>query len=297
MSVPFITGELGIFPPLQELIGRPDVSGGGRWSGLVENDSRMGKEFRQSWSSLVSRGVELCSYLDIPLEGPLASALTDAGNGSSDGSTRALVVKGLESFTVQAIKKVIDEQADRNSRPRRFFLNRDKISQAWLSALPGPLTHIPSAEFTQAMAWLFMLPSPACSPFVGSMVCGKPLDMYGEVLMCATLPFDSWRVRHDKVKSEIRAIGVDAGVIVDAEPYGLFSPFIPSAATSEGGHLHHTRERQGLVPDLLVCFPHDHGPHQNNLAEIKILGAGLTWYRGTRKSVDVRADRLAKEYF
>ena len=89
------------------------------------------------------------------------------------------------------------------------------------------------------MAWYFMLPSPACAPFVGSLVCGKPLDPYGEVLMCATLPFDSWRVRHDKIKSEIRSIGYDSGVNIDAEPYGLFSAHIPAAAVAENGHLHH----------------------------------------------------------
>ena len=153
-----------------------------------------------------------------------------------------------------SVQKKIAELPDKNSRPARFFHNRDKVSQAWLSALPGPLTHIPSPEFTQAMAWFFMLPSPACSPFIGSPVRGKALDPYGEVLMCARLPFDSWRVRHDKVKGEIRAIGAEARVTVNPETFGLFSPYIPAAALAEDGHLHHLRERQGLVPDLLLEF-------------------------------------------
>ena len=141
-----------------------------------------------------------------------------------------------------------------------------------------------------------MLPSPACSLHVGSLVCGKSLDPHGEILMCATLPCDSWRVRHDKLKSEIRAIGHEAGVSVDPEPFGLFSPFVPAAALEVNGHLQHLRERQGLIPDLLVNFPHDHSPSSSFLCELKSLSAGKTWYHGHRKSVDVRASKLEKEY-
>ena len=207
-----------------------------------------------------------------------------------------MIVKHLESLHLLSLQQAIELLPNKNSRPARFFNQHDKVSQAWLSALPGPFTHIPDPEFTQAMAWFFMCPSPACSPYVGSLVCGKPLDAYGEVLMCAPLPFDSWRVRHDKIKSEIRAIGVDSGVIVEPEPFGVFSPFIPAAALAEDGQLHRLRERQGLVPDLLITYPKDHGPNSISLGEIKLISAGLTHYRGSRKSVDVRADKLPKEY-
>ena len=91
-------------------------------------------------------------------------------------------------------------------------------------------------------------------------------------------------------------MGHEAGVNVDPEPYGLFSAHIPAAALQEGGHLHFNRERQGLVPDLLVNFPNNHGPGSTFLAEIKSLSAGKTWYRSSRKTVDVRASKLSKEY-
>ena len=145
------------------------------------------------------------------------------------------------------------------------------------------------------MAWLFMLPSPARGPFIGSNVCGKPLDAYSEVLMCATLPFDSWRVRHDKIKSEIRSIGYEAGVNVDPEPYGLFSQHIPAAALANTGPLHHQRERQGLVPDLLISYINT-GDNREFLGEIKLISAGISWYQSGRKAVDIRAQRLPKEY-
>ena len=103
-------------------------------------------------------------------------------------------------------------------------------------------------------------PRPCPGSFVGSPVCRKPLDPHREVLMCAKLPFDSWRVSHDKIKSEIRAIGYDAGVnVVDPEPYGLFSAHIPAAAAADNGLLQHLRESQGLMLDLLIKFPNSVG--------------------------------------
>ena len=80
------------------------------------------------------------------------------------------------------------------------------------------------------------------------------------------------------------------------EPYGLFSPFIPAAALSSQGHLYHLRERQGLVPDLLLTFPNNHGPQSTSIAELKLVSAGKTWYHGNKKAVDVRANKLPKEY-
>ena len=50
------------------------------------------------------------------------------------------------------------------------------------------------------------------------------------------------------------------------------------------------------MPDLLISLPHEHGPSSSNLAEIKCTGAGLTHYRSSWKSADVRADKLLNEY-
>ena len=82
---------------------------------------------------------------------------------------------------------------------------------------------------------------------------------------------------------------------INSEPYGLFSLHIPDTALAENGHLHHLRERQGLVPDLLINFPNSVG-NMEFLGEIKLLSAGKTWYHSKRKSVDIRAERLPKEY-
>ena len=89
----------------------------------------------------------------------------------------------------------------------------------------------------------------------------------------------------------------DCGVIVDAEPYAIFSSLIPASATAVGGDLQYARDRSGLCPDLKITFANEHGPASDQLAELKGLSAGLTWYQAmNRKTVDTRANGLQKEY-
>ena len=93
--------------------------------------------------------------------------------------------------------------------------------------------------------------------------------------MCANLPFDSWRLRHNTIQATLESIINESGVIANAEAYGLFSHLIPSAATSVGGDLQSTKDRQGLIPDFHITFPAEHGEASNNLAELKCISAGI----------------------
>ena len=228
-------------------LGRADC-----WSFLVANGSRTGCDLRVAWNTLHQDVDECCHFLDVTPTGPLTTLVEGAGNNSVDGSTRSEVVKCLESLHVEALHKALQTHHDKKYRPVPMFPNRDKLSQAWLSALQGPLTQIPSPEFTQAMAWHLLVQSPACQPHIGTMIKGKPMDPFGELLMCTTLPFDYWLIRQDKVKMEIQSLGLEYGLLVDTEPFGLFSHLIPSSAYVENGHLHHYCVHQGLVPDFLV---------------------------------------------
>ena len=62
-----------------------------------------------------------------------------------------LVNKGLEEHPRQ----------DRTNTPVWARLQRDKLSPAWLQALPGQETSLTSAKFSEAAAAAFCLPSPA----------------------------------------------------------------------------------------------------------------------------------------
>ena len=50
------------------------------------------------------------------------------------------------------------------------------------------------------------------------------------------------------------------------------------------------------MPDFLLTLSSKHGPSSANLAELKLLSAGATWYHDKDKTVDKRANRLPREY-
>jgi hypothetical protein len=137
--------------------------------------------------------------------------------------------------------------------------------------------------------------------------------------MCAKLPFDSWRHRHDDVKVAFVERAHHAKVEVDSEIFGLFRDLVPAGELEQGGELETFRARNGKVPDLSYKLPIDPpppatadrapAPHPRPqgghgglptrlLAELKVIGAGPSRYpRGSReKAVDRRARGLGAEY-
>ena len=94
-------------------------------------------------------------------------------------STRTKVTQLLESLHYKSVLKGLEEHHNQLAKPVKRFHQRDKVSQTWLSSLCSPLSAIQTPEFVEAMALLFAVPSPACSPFIGKMVAGKPLDKHG----------------------------------------------------------------------------------------------------------------------
>ena len=70
----------------------------------------------------------------------------------------------------------------------------------------------------------------------------------------------------------------------------------PSALTTTLLILHQAQARQGLVPDLLITFPAEHGPASIQLAELKCLNAGKSWYNSKEKAVDKKAKQIPKLY-
>ena len=57
----------------------------------------------------------------------------------------------------------------------------DKLSSSWLQCLPGP-DGLSSEAFSEAMALLLCMPSPACKDRIGAGVGKKTVDIFGEIL-------------------------------------------------------------------------------------------------------------------
>ena len=173
------------------------------------------------------------------------------GEGRVDGSVRALVTRQRETLRAAVLDRALERHPDRTVRPVWVFPQFDKLSQAWILALPSASTFLASPVFQETMAWHLCLPRPACRDLVGTPACreGAVVDTFAEQVMCAKLPFDTFRVRHDTIKVAIVERANHARVRVEAEVFGLFRDIIPAEAMGKGEELGTVRQRSGCVPD------------------------------------------------
>ena len=100
--------------------------------------------------------------------------------GCVTGATRKLVVEQLEKMWGKVLRSSLDQHADRRVRPVMSWSQRDKLSSAWLLALPAGDTCLSSPVFAEAAAALLCLPSPACADRIGCEVGKRRVDKYGD---------------------------------------------------------------------------------------------------------------------
>ena len=300
MSLPHFVGEDGICSQLGEVVGR--VEGALRWETLLNSDSRTAEEFIRAWGRLRLEANECCNYLGKELTGELSVSVERAGGDKTDGSTRRAAVQQREGLRHEVLTLALKRHGDREARPVTVFQNFDKISGAWLLALPGPDNGLSSPVFSEAMAAHLCLPSPAVAAgqWVGKTTVrgGAVIDKFGDAIMCCKhLPGDTWRARHDTGKLAIVSECIDAKVIHDCEVYGMFADLIPAHASAQGEDLQWGRARQGLIPDFRLRLPSP-GGLTDHLAELKFVGAGVSWFpRGVAgKGTDRRANGLPNLY-
>ena len=77
--------------------------------------------------------------------------------------------------------------------------------------------------------------------------CSALVDAFGDVVMCTSLCYDTWRTRHNDVQRALVAKAHEARVEVDAEVLGLFRDTIPDQALEAGGQLETPRQRNGCI--------------------------------------------------
>ena len=250
MTVPFLTGEDGICPVLEDMMGT--AGGCNRWETFLDSNCQTAREFSRAWGSLRLEAANCLNYLGKELEGPLESTVVEVGGNSVDGSTRRAVTQQREQLRHEVITLALQQHPDREARPVTVFPNFDKLSGAWLLALPTPTTGLMGRTFSEAMAAHLCLPSPAVREWVGRPVgrSGKGVDVFGDTIMnCHDLPGDTWHDCHDTGKLALMNEFLLSKVPAECEVYGLFADKIPVTATAQGEELQWGLARQGLVPD------------------------------------------------
>ena len=89
-------------------------------------------------------GIEVEQVFTVPLVG--------IGEGSITGKTRGEIVTAREKTRAQLLSKALSMFQPRKARPVIAWKQRDKISSAWLLALPGADSSLSNAEFSEAGA-------------------------------------------------------------------------------------------------------------------------------------------------
>ena len=306
--VPQIGVSTGLCPGLAQQFGGDECFGRGmpadtRWEVMISSGCRLGQEFREAWEVLKREASQCAEWLDEELDGALAQPVRGAGIGCVTGATRKLVVEQLEKMWGKVLKTSLDHQADRRVRPVMSWTQRDKLSSAWLLALPAGDTCLSSPVFAEAAAALLCLPSPACADRIGCEVGKRRVDKYGDQVQAARVEGDNWRKRHDSIKLMLSKLFRWSRMPFQCEVFNLFAHLIPQQGLSR---MERGRKRQGLVPDFLLELDGERGQKNDELAELKVICCCPSRYtlipppphpdRETVKAVDKRARVLTEEY-
>ena len=106
----------------------------------------------------------------------LATPLRGLGEGSVTGATRGEIMAAQEELQAKVLSKALSEVRPKSTRAAWGWRQRDKVSCAWLLAMPGGATALSNAEFSEAAASNLCLPSPACRGRIGELVRGRVFD-------------------------------------------------------------------------------------------------------------------------
>ena len=162
-------------------------------------------------------------------------------------------MEAMERTRSLVLSKSLQIHRPQKARHVWAWRQMDKISSAWLLALPGPDTSLTSAEFSEAAASSLCLPSPACAGRVGEVVRGRTkVDEFGDNVQATALPGDHWRQRHNNLQYLLYKLCVWAGLRVELEVFNLFSREIPQQGLAR---IDSMRQRQSMVPDMKISLP------------------------------------------
>ena len=304
-AVPAFQGERGVCHQLSNIFGGDECFGedatGDRWRVMLASDCREGKELRRLWRNLQEEERQAASWLDIDMQENLGQRVGEVGGVSRDGSTRGKVAEERDVTWAKLVRKGLEmhPKQDRTNRPVWSWLQRDKLSAAWLQALPGPDSSLTSAEFSEAAAASLCLPSPACADRLGQVIRGaQVVDIYGEALQCTVTTGDHFRKRHDAFKMKLLRMCQWAGLDAEVEVFNLFAGSIPQEGLSR---MERGRKVQSIVPDMRISIPVE-GNLVPSLHEIKMISSSKMRYsihrdgQDAMRAVDKRANELNSEY-
>ena len=331
-AIPFMTGRDGVCPALGELWGGAECWGSAaeeadRWRRVIESGSVIGQEINRLWAALRLEATQAALWLDAEVPKALACETVGIGYGCVTGETRGRVVEARENTRAKVLEKILTNIRPKSTRAAWAWRQRDKISSAWVLALPSADTALSNAEFAEAAASSLCLPSPACQGRVGEPIKGQmKIDEYGDAVQATALRGDHWRTRHDAMLHLLHSLCQWSGLKANMEVFNLFAGEVRQEGLNRAQG---NRALQALVPDMAIVMPAGGvargglgvggggggaegaeervgGPGGAALAgqgsrvlhELKVISCNSTRYKPSwkKRAVDVRALKLPDEY-
>ena len=134
------------------------------------------------------------------------------GEGRTDGSSRALMMKEAEKLRAAAMEKSLKELPDQSERAVLVRKNTDKLSTAFLLAKPGPHSAIPAIFFSEQLCALLAVPSVLCRGKEGERVGRLTVDKWGDAIMNATLQGGHFLKGHNMMKNTLKSLFKYCGI-------------------------------------------------------------------------------------
>ena len=338
-ALPYMAGLGNICPQLAELWGGRECWGESadkeqRWRTVLESNCSDGIELATTYTGLKLEATTASHYLgqDLPLV--FQPAVAGVGGDSTSGETRTELVTALENLRAKVLGKVLKKVRPKSTREAWAWRQRDKVSSAWVLAIPGYQSTLTSAEFSLAAATNLCIPPPVCLEREGETIKGNvTIDCHGDRIQATCIEGDHWRRRHDLLVQLTHQMCLWAGVSCDMEVFNLFQGVVCQAALSR---MERAQQRQTLVPDLRITVPPltvvvggrgvnlgeevEDGDSQEEqgeepvapaavwagrftrvapiLHEVKCISSNGSRYKPTwkKRAVDVRASKLPEEY-
>lgn len=257
-AIPYMAGRGKVCPQMAGVWGVEESWGEkapeeSRWVTLLQSGCEEGREVEIVWNRLQGEARAAHEWLGRDLEGTLSVSARGLGEGSVSGSTRSKIMEAVENTRSLLLTKALEDVRPLSTRAAWAWKQRDKVSSAWLQALPGFDTSLTSAEFGEAAATSLCLPSPACKGRVGEVIRGRvTVDEYGDNVQATSLPGDHWRARHNQILHLLHCLCLWAGLPVEMEVFNLFSGLVQQEGLSR---VEKTKQRQALVPDMRITMP------------------------------------------
>ena len=187
-AIPYMAGLGNICPQLAEVWGGRECWGAGadkekRWRAVLQSGCSEGVELACTWRKLKLEASTASHFLSQDLPLLFETSEEGVGGDSTSGETRSRLVKALESLKVKALGKVLEKVRPKSTREAWAWRQRDKVSSAWILALPGYQTRLDSAEFSLAAATYLCIPPKVCLERAGL----PPWSVYRQMVGIPTI--------------------------------------------------------------------------------------------------------------